>query len=162
MSLFASCAIALFMFAGQAGDTELVCAAEGEQIEHNMQNAAGWYNGYTDTVYVMYDMSLEYTIQVLEHELAHAWDLKKGTELNGYPSYFSETHTGFDVEQFARLQTLWMGEWPEGEEFPDVIPTEDEWSRMEAAGWLKAERPIGSDAGLPHNEDTPTKGTTHA
>jgi len=141
MSLFASCAIALYVLAGQAGDTELVCAAEGDRIEHGMEHAAGWYNGDTDTAYVMNDMSLEYTIEVLEHELAHAWDLKKGTELNGYPSFFSETHTGFDIEQFARLQTLWRGVWPAEEVYPDVIPTEDEWARMEAAGWLSQQGP---------------------
>ena len=133
---FASCAIALYVLAGQAGSTELVCVAEGERIEAGMQGAAGWYNGETDTAYVMNDLSVSYTIEVLEHELAHAWDLKKGTEHNGYPSFFSETHTGFTVESFARLQTLHRGVWPTAERFPDVVPTEGDWRLMERAGWL--------------------------
>lgn len=95
-----------------------------------------YYNGDVNHITISDNLTLEYTVEVLWHEFAHAWDLQKGTELNGYPSFFSETHTGFDVEQFARLQTLYLGEWPEGETFPDTIPTEAEFAQMAAAGWL--------------------------
>jgi hypothetical protein len=96
----------------------------------------GFFDGNENHIVVSNDLTMDYTIEVLWHEAAHAWDLKKGTELNGYPSWYSETHTGFDVEQFARLQTLHLGVWPEWEVFPDVTPTDSEWALMEQAGWL--------------------------
>lgn len=139
--LIALCWMAVASVTGLAGDTEIFCISEGDRMEWvaewpHLDHAAGWYDGNTNTVYVMNDMGYEYTVEVLYHELAHAWDLEKGTLYNGEPSYFSATQTGFDVEEFARLQTLWLDMWPENEVFPDVVPTLSEWEAMERAGWL--------------------------
>lgn len=130
------CSLAAFTMLGAAGETEVVCVSPEEAT---IDGAIGWYDGYEDTAYVVEGLSFGYTQEVLWHELAHAWDLKKGTEVNGYPSFFSETHTGFDVEQFARLQTLWMGVWPNGEEWTDVVPSVGDWRLMYGAGWLMGE-----------------------
>ena len=131
------CSVALAFMAPHAGETSLECISAEEATEvHGMENPLGWYNGDTDTAYVIEGLSHTYTQEVIWHELAHAWDLKKGTELNGFPSFFSETHTGFDLESFARLQTLHLGVWPSGERYPGEIPTEAEWTAMESAGWL--------------------------
>jgi hypothetical protein len=131
-----ACLVAMLSLLSVAGDTEIKCVTPGDRIEYGMEYAVGWYNGDEDIAYLVNDLSFEYSREVLQHELAHAWDLAKGTELNGTPSFFSETHTGFDIEQFARLQTLWLGAWPVDEVYPDVIPTDDEWDRMNRAGWL--------------------------
>ena len=117
---------------GVVPDTTIACVPE----HPDNPAVVGWYDGYQDTAYVVQGLGHRYTVEVLWHELAHAWDLKKGTELNGYPSFFSETHTGFDLESFARLQTLRLGVWPEGETYPDTVPTDAEWAAMGAAGWL--------------------------
>ena len=131
------CYLALSTMTTHAGPTSMVCADDATKAEAGVtQQAIGWYNGDTDTAYVMEGLSFQYTREVMAHEIAHAWDLRKGTETNGFPSFFSTTHTGFDVEQFARLQTLHRGEWPANEAYPDVIPTDDDWARMDAAGWL--------------------------
>lgn len=130
------CSMALVFMSPHAGETSLACISPEAAEAEGMGHAAGWYNGDTDTAFVVEGLGLSYSVDVLWHELAHSWDLRKGTELNGHPSFFSETHTGFSVEEFARLQTLHLGVWPEAEEFPDVIPTAEEWAVMENAGWL--------------------------
>lgn len=130
------CAAAAATMPFAAAGTEVVCVSEQYASSVGMEHAAGWYNGDTDTAYVIDDLDFGYTQEVLAHEFAHAWDLKKGTKLNGYPSFFSETHTGFDVEEFARLQTLHLRVWPANEVYPDVIPTSSEWGAMDRAGWL--------------------------
>ena len=130
------CSLAAFAMLGAAGETEVVCVSPEYAAAVDMEHALGWYNGYEDRAYVVEGLSYGYTQEVLWHELAHAWDLKKGTEVNGYPSFFSETHTAFDLEQFARLQTLWLGVFPEDEVYHDTVPTDGEWRKMYAAGWL--------------------------
>ena len=131
-----SCLMALTSMLGVADDTGMYCVSPEYAEEAGMGHALGWYDGYEDAAYVVTGQTIEYTAEILWHELAHAWDLKKGTELNGYPSFFSETHTGFDLEAFARLQTLHLRVWPEGEAFPDAVPTDAEWTAMGRAGWL--------------------------
>ena len=102
--------------------------------------AAGWYDGDTNDIYVVDNLTFAYTRQVLAHEVAHEADLTKGTELNGYPSFFSETHTGFDVEEWARMVTYTDGVWPTDERYPDAwiyqARAASDIRRMTAAGWI--------------------------
>ena len=119
-----------------AGPTAIQCVSEEARSVMGMEHAAGWYNGDSDTAFVVVGLSPGYTREVLDHELAHAWDLRLGTQVNGSPAFFSEIATGFSVEEFARLQTLWRGTWPANEAFPDVTPTAAEWAAMDRAGWL--------------------------
>jgi hypothetical protein len=136
------CSLAALTMVGAAGETEIVCISPEAAEMADMGHAAGWYNGDIDVAFVKDDLGFSYTRAVLFHELAHSWDLRKGTELNGYPSFFSETHTGFDAEEFARLQTYQLGEWPEAEAYPDEWAYRNpsdigrDMKRMDRAGWL--------------------------
>ena len=118
------------------GDATIHCVSEEYATSVGMEHAAGWYNGDIDEIFVIDSLTFQYTREVLAHELAHQADLEKGTRINGYPSFFSETHTGFDVEEWARMITYVNGDWPTNEVFPDAIPTQEDIIAMRDAGWL--------------------------
>lgn len=137
------CSLALVSMLPFSGSTELECISPEAATAYWTETYGtedfyplGWYNGYSDTVFLVEGQTFRYSREIIWHELAHSWDLRKGTEVNGYPSYFSETHTGFSVEAYARLWTLYLGVWPQGEVFPDSVPSRAEYEAMEAAGWL--------------------------
>ena len=112
--------------------------------EIDSTGVVGWFDVYTNSVFVMDDLGYQYTTEVIEHEIGHAWDWQLGGRVNGYPSYFSETNTGFDLEEFARMYSFHAGMWPENEIYPDTIPTNAEFFAMEQDGWLpvRIDRPV--------------------
>ena len=144
--LFANlmCVLAIATSSHMAPDhTEAACIPQDEVQQFWQQNyladdpgAAGWYDGDQDKIFVVAGYGFEYATQVFAHEAAHAHDLARGTAVNGYPSWWSETHTSFDVEEWARLVTYVNGDWPADEQFPDAIPTAEEIAAMRDAGWL--------------------------
>jgi len=130
------CSMALFLTGGLYGSSEAVCISPAEAEAMGMGHAFGWYDGYEDRLYVQEGLSFYYSMEVVAHEAAHAHDLRLGTRVNGYPSFFSETHTGFDVEEYARMVTFVSGWWPRDEVFPDVVPSSEDYWAMHLAGWL--------------------------
>jgi hypothetical protein len=139
-----ACAIGIALGSPLApAHTEAVCIPQDEVQQFWQQNyladdpgAAGWFDGNTDTIYIVTGWSIQYSYEIFAHEAAHAHDWARGTEVNGYPSWWSQTHTGFDVEEWARLVTYVNGDWPADEQFPDPIPSAEDVATMRAAGWF--------------------------
>jgi len=133
------CALLLtLVMAGYPHRTEAVCVTPAVAEAKGLSHAAGWYNGDEDKVYVVYSpqVSPDYVLAVLAHELVHADDLRIGTLVNGYPSFYSQTNTTYDIEHYARLVTHINGSWAINETFPDALPTAHETAHFRALGVL--------------------------
>lgn len=70
----------------------------------------GWYDGDTNTITVLDSLERGHLEAVLIHEAAHAYDLARGTEEYGEPTFWS-TRNGVDHEAYAVGVTVWAGWW---------------------------------------------------